>query len=37
MEMETFGRVDKYNVVKSIRVSNVTVQGMDSKWIGTWY
>jgi hypothetical protein len=28
MEMETFGRVDKYNVIKQIRVSNVTVQDL---------
>lgn len=27
--METFGRRDNYNVVKSIRFSNVTIQGMD--------
>eukprot|EP00026_Physarum_polycephalum_P014810 Phypoly_transcript_15369.p1 GENE.Phypoly_transcript_15369~~Phypoly_transcript_15369.p1 ORF type:complete len:138 (+),score=19.64 Phypoly_transcript_15369:83-496(+) len=27
MEMETYGRIDKYNVIKSIRISNVTVQG----------
>jgi len=28
MEMETFGRRDKYNVVKAIRLSNVTVQDL---------